>query len=127
MQRCGVAPLSVSAVDVFWGAEFLHSGKAALLGSVQQGGVPPQQVLDVCVSVFHHVQRNVAISVLLGRVRSVLTDSLNYFIEPFKTQHDLFQTTITPPHFEKQLADLIFPFGCSLVKWGELPQVRHVH
>lgn len=30
------------------------------------------------------------------------------------------------PHLEQQLADLIFAFGCSLVKWRELPQVGHI-
>lgn len=65
VEGCGVASLCVSAVDVLWRAQFLDSGQAALLGGVQQGGVPPQQVLDVCVSVFHHVQRHVAVTVLL--------------------------------------------------------------
>ncbi len=72
VERCGVAALCVSAVDILWGAEFLDSGQAALLGSVQQGSITPQQVLDVCVSIFHHVQRHVAVTVLLGWVGSVL-------------------------------------------------------
>lgn len=74
VKRCGVASLRVSAVDVLWRAELLDSGQAALLGSVQQGGVAPQQVLDVRVSVFDHVQRHVAVTVLLGRVGSVLNE-----------------------------------------------------
>lgn len=72
VERRGVASLCVSAVDVLWGAELLHSGQAALLGSVQQGGVTPQQVLNVCVSIFDHVQRHVAVAVLLGWVGAVL-------------------------------------------------------
>lgn len=80
VQRRGVASLRVSAVDVFRGAEFLHSGQAALLGSVQQGGVAPQQVLDVCVSIFDHVERHVAVTVLLGRVGSVLNKEFEFFI-----------------------------------------------
>lgn len=72
VEWCGVAPLCVSAVDILWGAQLLDSGQAALLGSVQQGSITPQQVLDVCVSIFHHVQWHVAVSVLLGWVGSVL-------------------------------------------------------
>lgn len=72
MEWCGVASLCVSAVDIFWGAEFLDSGQASLLGSIKQRSVAPQQVLDVCVSVFHQVQRHVAIPVLLGWVSSML-------------------------------------------------------
>ena len=72
MQRSGVASLRVSAVDVLWRAELLDPGQAALLGGVQQGGVAPQQVLDVRVSIFDHVQRHVAVAVLLGGVGSVL-------------------------------------------------------
>lgn len=72
VQRCGVASLRVSAVDVLWRAELLDSGQAALLGSVQQGGVAPQQVLDVRVAVFDHIQRHVAVSILLRRVGAVL-------------------------------------------------------
>lgn len=30
------------------------------------------------------------------------------------------------PHFEEQLADLIFSFGCSLMKRRELPKVGHI-
>ena len=75
VERCGVASLCVSAVDILWGAELLDSGQAALLCSVQQGSVAPQQVLDVCVAVLHHVQRHVAITVLLGGVGSVLNRS----------------------------------------------------
>lgn len=30
------------------------------------------------------------------------------------------------PHFEQQFADLIFAFGCSLVKRGEFPQIGHI-
>ncbi len=79
VQRRGVASLRVSAVDVFWGAEFLNSGEAALLGSVQQGSVAPQQVLDVRVSIFDHVQRHVAVSVLLGWISAVLkTQGLSF-------------------------------------------------
>lgn len=75
VERCGVASLCVSAVNVLRGAEFLDSGQAALLSSIQQGGITPQQVLDVCVSIFHHVQRHVAVTVLLGWVGSMLNRS----------------------------------------------------
>lgn len=79
VEWCGVAPLCVSAVDILWGAELLDPGQAALLGSVQQRCIPPQQVLDVRVSVFHHVQRHVAVTVLLGWVGSVLNkESLSF-------------------------------------------------
>lgn len=75
---CGVASLCVSAVDIFWGAEFLDSGQAALLGGVQQCGITPQQVLDVCVSIFHHVQWHVAITVLLGWIGSMLNERVKF-------------------------------------------------
>lgn len=78
VEWCGVAPLCVSAVDILWGAEFLDSGQAALLGSVQQGGITPQQVLDVCVSIFHHVQWHVTITVLLGWIGSVLNKEFEF-------------------------------------------------
>lgn len=74
MQRGGVASLRVATVDVVWAAQLLHPGQAALLGCVQQGGVPAQQVLDVRVSVFDQVQRRVPISVLLGGVGAVLQE-----------------------------------------------------
>ena len=72
MQRGGVAALCVPAVDVLRGAELLHASQAALLGGVQQGGVPPQQVLDVRVPVLHHVQGHVSVTILLGGIRSML-------------------------------------------------------
>lgn len=72
VQWCGVPALCVSAVDVFRAAEFLHSSQTALLGGIQQGGVSTQQVLDVRVSVLHHVQSHVAITVLLRWVSAVL-------------------------------------------------------
>lgn len=72
VKRCGVAPLCVSAVDILRGAELLDPGQAALLGSIQQSGIAPQQVLDVRVPIFHHVQRHVAITVLLAWVGSML-------------------------------------------------------
>lgn len=80
VEWCGVAALGISAVDVLWGTEFLDPGQAALLSSVQQGSITPQQVLDVCVSVFHHVQRHVAVTVLLGRVCSMLNrEEIDFF------------------------------------------------
>lgn len=74
MQRRGVASLRVAAVNVVGAAQLLHPGQAALLGGVQQGGVPAQQVLDVGVSVFDQVQRRVPVSVLLGGVGAVLQE-----------------------------------------------------
>lgn len=76
MQWCGVPALCVSAVDVFRAAEFLHSSQTALLGGIQQGGVSTQQVLDVRVSVLHHVQSHVAITVLLRWVSAMLKREL---------------------------------------------------
>lgn len=75
MERRGVAPLGVSTVDILRRAKFLHPGEAALLSSVQQGGIPTQQVLDVRVPVLHHVQRDVAVTVLLGGVRAMLKNT----------------------------------------------------
>lgn len=74
VQRCGVSSLRVPAVDVFWRTQLLHSCQAAFLCSVQQSSIAPQQVLDVGVPVFDHVQWDVAIAVLLGRVGSVLRE-----------------------------------------------------
>lgn len=31
------------------------------------------------------------------------------------------------PYFEQQFTDLIFAFGCSLMKRGELPQISYVN
>lgn len=76
MQRRGVASLRVSAVDVFWGTQLLNPGQAALLCRIQQGSVAPQQVLDVRVSFFDHVQRYVAITVFLGGVGAVLNNQV---------------------------------------------------
>lgn len=75
MQRGGVTTLRVAAVDVVGAAELLHAGQAALLGCVQQGGVPAQQVLDVRVSVFDQVQGRVPVPVLLGGVGAVLGEN----------------------------------------------------
>lgn len=128
VERRGVAALRVSAVDVLWRAELLHSGQAALLGSIQQGGVAPQQVLDVRVSVFDHVQRNVAVSVLLGRVGSVLnrpiTTILIILIILLITDRKLMNGGGS--HLEQQLADLILALRRSLVKRREFPQIGHV-
>ncbi len=67
-----MSPLCVSAVDVVSRTELLHSGQAAFLGGVQQGGVTSQQILDVRVSVLHQIQRGVTIPVLPRRVSAVL-------------------------------------------------------
>lgn len=75
VQRGGVTTLRVAAVDVVGAAELLHAGQAALLGCVQQGGVPAQQVLDVRVSVFDQVQGRVPVPVLLGGVGAVLGEN----------------------------------------------------
>ncbi len=72
VQWCRVPALCVSAVDILRAAQFLHSGQTALLSGIQQGGVSTQKVLDVCVSVFYHVQSRVAITVLLRRVCTML-------------------------------------------------------
>lgn len=80
VQWCGVPALCVSAVDVFRAAEFLHSSQTALLGGIQQGGVSTQQVLDVRVSVLHHVQSHVAITVLLRWVSAVLKKEYIYML-----------------------------------------------
>lgn len=72
VQRCGVSAVCVSTVDVVVCAQFLHSGQAALLCRVQQGGVTLQQVLDVRVGVLHQIQRSVAVPVLLGWISTML-------------------------------------------------------
>jgi len=82
VEWCGVAPLCVSAVNILWRAKFLDSCEAALLGSIQEGGITPQQVLDVCVSIFNHVQWYVAVTVLLGWVGSVLNREFYFFSTP---------------------------------------------
>lgn len=68
----GVAALSVSTVDVLWGAKFLDTSQATFFGSIQQGSITPQKVLDVSVSILHHVEWHVAITVLLGGVCPML-------------------------------------------------------
>ena len=66
--------MGVSTVDVVGAAEFVNAGQTALLSGVQQGGVAPQQVLDVPLPILHQVQGGVPIPVLLGGVRSVLRE-----------------------------------------------------
>ena len=64
--------MGVSTVDVVGAAEFVDVGQTALLSGVQQGGVAPQQVLDVRVALLHQVQGRVPVTVLLGGVCAVL-------------------------------------------------------
>lgn len=72
VQRCGMSPLCVPAVDVVVRAQLLDASQAALLGGVQQGGVASQQVLNVHVPVPNQVQRRVPVPVLPGGVGTVL-------------------------------------------------------
>lgn len=128
MQRRGVASLRVSAVDVLWGTQLLNPGQAALLCRIQQGSVAPQQVLDVRVSIFDHVQGYVAITVFLGRVGAVLNNQVLRETPGAVVDGTLTTNTrVMRTHLQQQLTDLIFAFGCSLMKWRELPQVGHIH
>lgn len=81
MQRCGVSPLCVPTVDVVSSAEFLHSSQTAFLGGIQQGGVTPQEVLNICVTVFHQIQRCVTVPVLPGWVSAMLETGNNQELE----------------------------------------------
>lgn len=70
-------PVLVSTVNVVLSTEFLHSSQAAFLGGVQQGGVTPQEVLDVRVGIFHQIQRGVTVPVFPGWVGAMLEPGNN--------------------------------------------------
>jgi hypothetical protein len=50
VKRSRVPACAVSAVNVVLGEELVHPAKVALLGSVQQGRVPSQQIHHILVT-----------------------------------------------------------------------------
>ena len=49
VQRCGVSPMFVLAVDVFRCGELPHTIQVPLLGGIQEGRVSSEQVSNVAV------------------------------------------------------------------------------
>lgn len=53
MEGGGVTALLVSAVDVLAGEQFFDTVQVSLLSSIEESTVPPQQVSQVTLLVFH--------------------------------------------------------------------------
>lgn len=74
MQRGGISPLLVSAVDVLSSEKLLHAIQVPLLGCIQQSTVPPQQVRQVTLLLLHQVQTGQVVPVPTIHIRSMLRE-----------------------------------------------------